>query len=139
MIQKPKKRKVKKLSITKVQDAVNHAIRLRDVYCINQDGTCSGRLEASHFFGKGGNGGIRFHPDNIHGQCSKHHFDHHQRNPLCYVKWMQENCPVELSRLEGMRGYTIKYSQVTLKEIYDMARAGDLDGIKALVESLHGL
>lgn len=134
-----KKRKVKKLSISKVQDAVNHAIRLRDVYCINQDGTCSGRLEASHFFGKGGNGGIRFHPDNIHGQCTKHHFDHHQRNPLVYVEWMQQNKPDELARLESMRGRAIKYNQVTLQEIYDMALAGNLDGIKKLVESLHGI
>jgi len=134
-----KKRKVKKLSVSKVQDAVNHAIRLRDVYCINQDGTCSGRLEASHFFGKGGNGGIRFHPDNIHGQCTKHHFDHHQRNPLCYVEWMQKHRPEELARLESMRGRTIKYNQVVLQEIYDMARAGDLEGIRVLVESLHGL
>ena len=134
-----KKNKVKKLSITKVQDAVNHAIRERDGECINHDGTCSGRLEASHFFGKGGTGGIRFHPDNIHGQCSKHHFDHHQRNPLCYVEWMQENKPVELVRLENMRGRTIKYNQITLHEIYDMAKRGDLEGIKILVESLHGL
>lgn len=133
------KRKAKKLTVTKVQDAVNHAIRLRDVYCINQDGTCSGRLEASHFFGKGGNGSIRFHPDNIHGQCTKHHVDHHQRKPLCYVEWMQENCPEVLERLEGMRGRTVKYNQITLHEIYSAALAGDLQEVKRIVESLHGL
>lgn len=134
-----KKKKAKKLSITKVQDAVNYAIRKRDVYCINQDGTCSGRLEASHFFGKGGNGGIRFHPDNIHGQCTKHHFDHHQRNPLVYVEWMQREKPDELELLESMRGKAIKYSQVTLQEIYDRAKVDDLDGIRELIEALHGL
>lgn len=103
----PKKKKVKKLTITKVQDAVNYAIRKRDGGCINHDGTCCGRLEASHFFGKGGNGGLRFYPPNIHGQCTKHHFDHHQRNPLCYVCWMQENCPEELKWMVNRRKYVV--------------------------------
>jgi len=136
MIPKPK-RKPKKLTVNKVQDAVNHAIRLRDVYCINRDGTCSGRLEASHFFGKGGNGGIRYHPDNIHGQCSKHHFDHHQRNPLCYVEWMQANKPEELAELEAMRGRVVKYTQEVLRQIKELAQLGDLEALRELIRELH--
>ena len=132
----PKKKKAKKLTVTKVQDAVNYAIRMRDGVCINHDGTCNGRLEASHFFGKGGNGGLRFYPPNIHGQCSKHHFDHHQRNPLCYVRWMQENCPEELAWMESARGKVVKYSQPVLEDIMGMARLGQLDELTAYIEAL---
>jgi len=38
LIAQPKKKKVKKLSVTKVQDAVNKAIRERDESCIVRDG-----------------------------------------------------------------------------------------------------
>ena len=132
----PKKKKVKKLTVTKVQDAVNYAIRMRDGTCINHDETCKGNLEASHFFGKGGNGCLRFYPPNIHGQCSKHHFDHHQRNPLCYVKWMQENCPEELEWMESARRRVVKYSQPVLRDIYDLARRGALDELTAYIRAL---
>ena len=136
MIAQPKKKKVKKLTVTKVQDAVNKAIRERDGQCINSDGSCCGRLEASHFFGKGGNGGLRFYPLNIHGQCSKHHFDHHQRNPLCYVRWMQENCPEDLEWMESARRRVVKYSQPVLRDILDMARRGALDELTEYIRAL---
>jgi len=132
----PKKKKAKKLTVTKVQDAVNYAIRMRDGVCINQDGTCNGRLEASHFFGKGGNGGLRFYPPNIHGQCSKHHYDHHQRNPLCYVRWMQENRAEELEWMESARGKVVKYSQPVLEDIMELARRGQLDELTAYIKAL---
>ena len=136
MIAQPKKKKVKKLTVTKVQDAVNKAIRERDGQCINSDGSCCGRLEASHFFGKGGNGGLRFYPMNIHGQCSKHHFDHHQRNPLCYVRWMQENCPEELEWMETARKRVVKYSQPVLRDILSMAKRGALDELTEYIRAL---
>ena len=132
----PKKKKKKKLTVTKVQDAVNYAIRLRDAGCINHDGTCKGNLEASHFFGKGGNGGLRYYPPNIHGQCSKHHFDHHQRNPLCYVEWMQENLPEELEWMESVRGRVVKYSQSVLEDIQALAKAGELEALTEYIRSL---
>ncbi len=50
----PKPKKTKKLTVAKVQDAVNASIRRRDGHCVTCDMTCSGNLEASHFYAKGG-------------------------------------------------------------------------------------
>jgi hypothetical protein len=134
----PKKKKAKKLTVTKVQDAVNKAIKERESVCINQDATCKGNLEASHFFGKGGNGGLRYYPPNIHPQCSKHHFDHHQRNPLCYVEWIEENLPDQVEWMKTARVKVLKYSQPVLKDIYEMAKSGKLDELTQYIETLLG-
>ena len=90
----PKKKKVKKLTVTKVQDAVNKAIRERDEYCMIGDGRhpCKGILTASHYYAVGGNSTFRFYPPNIHAQCLSHHGIHERRQePFFYRRWMQEH------------------------------------------------
>jgi hypothetical protein len=126
-----------KLTAAKVQKLFNEAIRKRDNGCINK-GECSGNLECSHFYPVGGNSGIRFHPDNAHTQCSRHHFDHHNRDPLMYVRWMERYKPEVLEKLEIMRHNAIRYNQSTLREIKALCKSGDLDTLRELIESLHG-
>ena len=135
----PKKKKVKKLSVIKVQDAVNKAIRERDCDCVVRDGKhqCKGVLTASHFFSVGGNSTFRFYPPNIHCQCLGHHGIHERRQePFFYRRWMQENEPDALEFMELHWGASIKYTQVVLKEILEFARTGNLEGLREYIETL---
>lgn len=96
---------------------------------------CSGHLEASHFYAKGGNGGLRFYPPNVHGQCSKHHFDWHNRDQLTYTTWMQRNCE-QLEWMAGIRSRPAKYSQAILKDIYYMCRNGELEKLTNYIRNI---
>ena len=131
----PKPKKSKKLTVTKVQDAVNAAIRRRDGRCVTGDMTCCGNMEASHFYAKGGSSGLRFYPPNIHVQCSKHHFQHHNRDPLFYAQWMQRNVE-QLDWMSRMRSRPVKYSQAVLKDIYYMAMGDDLERLTNYIRNL---
>ena len=132
------KKKIKKLSVAKVQAAVNKAIRDRDGFCMVQDGRhgCNGTLTASHYHSVGGNSTFRFYPPNIHCQCLGHHGIHERgQDPFFYRRWMQENEADALEFMELNWNARIKYSQVTLREIYDLAKNGDLEGLKEYIES----
>ena len=131
---KAKRPKKKKLTPAKVQAIFNTAIRRRDGGCVTNDVTCKGRLECSHFFTRGGNGGLRFHPDNAHAQCSNHHFEYHNRNPLPYTRWMEEH--VSIPALEALKTKTVRYTQPVLKEIVRLCDEDKLDELKEYVESL---
>lgn len=131
----PKPKKSKKLTVTKVQDAVNAAIRRRDGRCVTGDMTCCGNMEASHFYAKGGSSGLRFYPPNIHVQCTKHHWDFHQRDQLTYTTWMQRNVE-QLDWMSRMRSRPVKYSQAVLKDIYDMAMGDELERLTNYIRNL---
>ena len=70
---KPKKKKRKKLLplpklLAKTQAAVNKFVRERDKHlsCIS----CRGKMtQAGHFIAQGSSSFLRFHEDNINGQC----------------------------------------------------------------------
>ena len=74
---KTKKRKLKQELktnrdyIKEAQFWVNKYIRLRDKNngCISCNEPLTKKYDAGHFFSAGGHGIIRFHEDNIHGQC----------------------------------------------------------------------
>jgi hypothetical protein len=131
----PKPKKSKKLTVTKVQDAVNAAIRRRDGRCVTGDMTCCGNMEASHFYAKGGSSGLRFYPPNIHVQCTKHHMDFHNRDQLTYTTWMQRNVE-QLEWMSRMRSRPVKYSQAVLKDIYDMATSDELERLTNYIRNL---
>lgn len=127
---KAKKKKVKKLTCAKVQEAVNAAIRRRDGTCIVRDGRheCAGNLTASHFYSVGGNGCLRFYPQNIFCQCFGHHGIHERnQDPVFYHAWMLENHPGALQFMESVRGKVIKYDQETLRTIKTYADADELE------------
>jgi len=132
--EKPKK-KTKRLTVVKVQNEVNAAIRRRDGHCVTGDITCSGNLEASHFYAKGGSSGLRFYPPNIHCQCSKHHFDYHRRDALTYTRWMQENCE-QLDWMQNIRSRPANYNQVILREIYRLAKNDELGKLTGYVRNI---
>ncbi len=139
MIAQPKKKKVKKLTVTKVQDAVNKAIRERDESCVVRDGrhTCAGILTASHYYAVGGNSTWRFYPPNIHAQCFGHHGIHERgQEPFFYRRWMQEYFQADLEFMETNWNSSVKYSQPVLRDILDMARRGALDELTEYIRAL---
>lgn len=147
MLEKPKrvkkaKKKAKRLTVVKVQEAVNAAIRERDGTCMVRDGRheCAGCLTASHFYAKGGNSCLRFYPLNIWTQCLGHHGIHERNHdPAFYHRWMEAMHPGALAWMESVRGRVVKYSQPVLTEIKALADARDLDGLEAYTRKLFEL
>jgi len=134
-IEKQTKKKAKKLTVLKVQNEVNAAVRRLEDHCVTGDESCKGILEASHFYAKGGSGGLRFYPPNIHCQCTKHHYDWHQRDQLTYTTWMQRNCE-QLEWMKLNRSRPANYNQVVLREIYDMAKNDELGKLTGYIRNL---
>lgn len=133
----PKKRKgPKKITVTKVQELFNAAIRRRDNCCMTAHSPCSGNLECSHFFAKGGNGSLRFYPPNCLTQCSAHHFEFHQRNPMPYVRVVEARGKLEW--MEASRRKTIKYTQEVLRTVIAYCAKDDLRGLERYIEELIG-
>jgi len=110
-----KKRAKKKLTVSKVQELFNAAIRRRDNCCMTAHSPCSGNLECSHFFARGGNGSLRFYPPNCFTQCSAHHFEYHNRNPMPLVRVIESYGKLEW--MEAARRKTIKYTQAVLETV----------------------
>jgi hypothetical protein len=122
-----KKKKVKKITVSKAQEAFNASIRRRDGRCV----TCgtTQNLQASHVFAVGGNGGLRFHPKNVHAQCAKCHLEWHNRNHVPYHNY----CSDFLDELYALRSMTVKYNVETLKAIYNLANNDMLEAIEQLI------
>jgi hypothetical protein len=136
---KPKPKKKTTLTIKKVQDAFNEAIRRRDARCTIDHPCCAGNLECSHFFPVGANTSLRFYPGNAYTQCSSAHFEHHNRNPLIYVSWMKEYKADDLAWMQSVRGKaSVRYNQSVLMDIYKMCRAGDMNELTRYIEDLNG-
>ena len=133
------KNKKKKLSVSKVQDAVNKAIRERDEYCRVPDGRHehAGVLTASHFFAVGGCSVFRFYPPNIHAQCFGHHGIHERKqDPFFYRRFMELHEKEGLEFMEQNFFKSIKYHQETLKTVYEYASKKDLEGLRKYIEEL---
>lgn len=129
-----KQRKTRKLTISKVQMEFNAAIRRRDGACVMCHSEHAGPLQASHFFTVGGNGAMRFYPDNVHAQCAKHHHaEFHHDNPLPYARWMEANVQ-SFSWMEDNRKREIKYNQQVLAEILAYCQADELVELGLYIE-----
>lgn len=138
-IPQPKKKRVKKLSVTKVQLEVNKMIREEEGRCRVTDWRheCCGTLTASHFFAVGGNSTFRFYPPNIHCQCFAHHGIHERKqDPFFYRRWMEANYPDELEWMERNYFKTIRYNQEALHIIMDYAKARDSERLAKFIRSL---
>lgn len=136
---KAKKKKSTKLKVTKVQDAVNKAIREHEEYCRVSDGRHehAGGLTASHFFPVGGNSAFRFYPPNIHCQCLGHHGIHERKqDPFFYRRFMESHYPDQLLFMETHYFASIKYTQEVLQTILNYAKEGDLHGLTGYIEEL---
>ena len=76
-----------KISLDKVQEAFNSAIKRRDMRCMIRDfEPCCGQLECSHYYTVGSSPSLRFYPPNAYAQCQKHHLKHHLNSYLELMK-----------------------------------------------------
>ena len=124
-----------KISIAKVQDAFNAAIKRRDCRCVVRDfEPCAGNLECSHFYTVGANPTIRFYPLNAYAQCQKHHWNHHNKNEKFYHDYMINNHQQDMKRMEGMRKRFIDYTDELKAEIIRLCNSDKLDELRELIE-----
>ena len=127
--------KRRKIPIDKVQKAFNDAIKRRDGRCMVKDfEPCCGALECSHFYTVGGNPALRFYPMNAWTQCSKHHWNHHNKSARTYVEWMRENKSKELNYMQSARSKFIKYTDGLKAEIVRLCDEDKLDELQKLIE-----
>ena len=126
-----------KISIDKVQEAFNSAIKRRDCRCMIKDfEPCYGQLECSHFFGTGSNPSLRFYPLNAYAQCQRHHWKHHN-DKNCgywYEIWMKEWHLADYDKMILLRHRYIKYDDELKAEIIRLCNADKLDELQKLIE-----
>lgn len=128
-----------KIKTKEVQKAFSHAIIRRDKRCMIQDyETCYGRLECSHFFTQGSTPSLMFYPYNAYAQCTKHHFNHHNKkeDKDLYRTWLEENHPCELSYMESVKNHYIKYTQDVKATIINYCNNDDLEGLTSYIRGL---
>ena len=126
-----------KISIDKVQEAFNSAIKRRDCRCMIKDfEPCYGQLECSHYHTTGGNPALRFYPPNAYAQCQKHHWNHHNKKESAkvYEQWMHENHFPDCADMEYLRHKYIKYDDDLKAEIIRLCNADKLDELQKLIE-----
>lgn len=130
-----------KISIDKVQEAFNSAIKRRDCRCMVKDfEPCYGQLECSHYHTTGGNPALRFYPPNAYTQCQKHHWKHHNdRNwSFRYENWMKEFHIGAYCKMVVLRNKYIKYDDELKAEIIRLCNADKLDELQKLIEEKLG-
>lgn len=128
-----------KISLDKVQEAFNSAIKRRDMRCMIRDyEPCCGHLEASHFFTVGSSPALRFYPPNCYAQCQKHHWKHHNvwtcDDPYSYDSFLLCNYEQETNQMGSMAYRYIKYTDELKAEIIRLCNADKLDELKELIE-----
>jgi hypothetical protein len=124
-----------KISIDKVQEAFNSAIKRRDGRCMIRDfEPCCGQLECSHFFTVGSKPSLRFYPPNAYAQCQKHHFNHHNKMLPFYCEWLNNNHSADMYYMERHCNNYIKYTDELKAEIIRLCNADKLDELKELIE-----
>lgn len=128
-----------KISLDKVQEAFNSAIKRRDMRCMIRDyEPCCGQLECSHFFTVGSSPALRFYPPNAYTQCQKHHWKHHNvwtcDDPYSYDSFLLCNHEQEVNQMGSMAHRYIKYTDDLKAEIIRLCNADKLDELKELIE-----
>ena len=121
-----------KISISRVQEAFNSAIKKRDRICRVRDfSPCCGILECSHYFGVGAYPSLRFHPKNAYAQCTAHHRAHHNGKKF-YTEWIEEKPDYE--RLSRLKNSYIRYTEELKAQIIKLCNSGRLDELAELIE-----
>ena len=128
----------RKIPIAKVQEAFNAAIKRRDGRCMVRDyEPCEGELECSHFFTTGSSPALRFYPFNAWAQCSKHHWNHHNKwkedDVYTYENWMQcEHYDEYCYMLQHSHSF-VKYTDELKAEIIKLCNEDRLDELAELI------
>lgn len=131
-----------KISLAKVQEAFNSAIKRRDMRCVIRDyEPCSGQLECSHYHTVGSSPSLRFYPPNAYAQCQKHHWNHHNKKESSevYHKYLMHCHMYYLLKMESMRNCYIKYTDELKAEIIRLCNADELDELTELIEKEMGV
>ena len=124
-----------KISLDKVQEAFNAAIKRRDCRCMIKDyEPCTGQLECSHFFSVGSSPSLRFYPPNAYTQCSGHHWKHHNKKEPFYEEWMYLRHFDDCMNMGTLRTRYIKYTDDLKAEIIRLCNADRLDELQDLIE-----
>lgn len=128
-----------KISLDKVQEAFNSAIKRRDKRCMIRDyEPCCGQLECSHFYTVGSSPSLRFYPPNAYAQCQKHHWKHHNvwtcDDPFSYDSFLLCNHEQEANQMGSMAYRYIKYTDDLKAEIIRLCNEDSLDELKELIE-----
>ncbi len=128
-----------KIPMKKVKAAFSDAIRRRDGRCMIRDcEPCGGQLECSHFFTQGSSPGIMFYPPNAYAQCSRHHWNHHNRLECADV---YRNRLVEMGKADEIESMTVlrcryvKYTDELKQKIIRLCDCDRLDELKRLIET----
>ena len=126
-----------KISLDKVQEAFNAAIKRRDGRCMIRDyEPCCGQLECSHYLTVGSSPSLRFYPLNAYAQCQKHHWKHHNVRDgfIPYDKFMELEHRADVGKLYDLKNRYIKYTDDLKAEIIRLCNADKLDELKELIE-----
>ena len=126
-----------KISIDKVQEAFNSAIKRRDGRCMIRDyEPCYGQLECSHFYTVGSSPALRFYPPNAYAQCQKHHWNHHNKKDgaKAYTVFMDFEHLDDIAYMLQVKNRYIKYTDELKAEIIRLCNADKLDELKELIE-----
>ena len=126
-----------KISIGKVQEAFNAAIKRRDGRCMIRDyEPCCGQLECSHFYTVGSSPALRFYPPNAYAQCQKHHWNHHNKeeSAFTYENWITSFRINDYDKMSVLKNKYIKYTDDLKAEIIRLCNADKLDELKELIE-----
>lgn len=124
-----------KISLDKVQNAFNNAIKRRDNCCKVPDyEPCSGQLECSHFFTVGGNPSLRFYPPNAYTQCTKHHWNHHNKKMPFYEDWLVYHHSEDWLKMQTLRNKHLFYTDDLKAEIIKLCNEDKLDELTDLIE-----
>ena len=128
-----------KISLDKVQQAFNAAVKRRDGRCMVKDyEPCCGELECSHFFTVGASPALRFYPYNAWTQCHKHHHYHHTKwkhdDPWTYKRFIMLDHITEFDWMFKHNHRYIKYTDELKAEIIRLCNEDRLDDLKILIE-----
>ena len=127
------------IKLREVQRAFSHAIIRRDKRCMIYDfEPCYGRLECSHFHTQGSTPSLMFYPYNAFAQCTKHHFNHHNKkeDSNMYYNFLLANYPEELEYMETAKNKYIKYTQYIKAEIIQFCNNDDLEGLADYIRGI---
>lgn len=128
-----------KISLSKVQESFNAAIKRRDGSCMVRDyEPCCGQLECSHYYTVGSSPALRFYPLNAWTQCQLHHWKHHNiwkaADPFSYESHLKRTQWMKTEFMETHRYSYIKYTDDLKAEIIRLCNADKLDELQRLIE-----
>jgi len=101
------------------QQVFNKYIRLRDQQkpCISCDAELTGKYDAGHYFSCGAYPNLRFHENNVFGQCVACNQHKHGNIHEYRIRLAERIGSVNMEELKRLRNHPRKYTTEELKEL----------------------